>query len=91
MPLDKIAKIRQKIDEVDQQIINTLALRHNLIKQIANFKDPEKIQDSKREKQIIAGVIDLGEQKNLDSKFIKKLYIQILSESKKQIKNILKK
>lgn len=50
MSLDKIPKIRQKIDKVDKEIIISLAKRRSLVEKIANFKNINRIKDSKREK-----------------------------------------
>ena len=91
MSLDKIAKIRQKIDEVDREIIHSLAKRRSLIEKIANFKDPNNIRDLKREKEIIKNITTVAKKNKLEETFIKNLYKKIMAEDLKQIKNILKK
>ncbi|MFA6307643.1 MAG: chorismate mutase [Patescibacteria group bacterium] len=91
MPKDKLAKIRQKIDLADKNIIDALASRFSLLKEIATFKDINKIYDSKREKQILKNVKQKAIDNDLDPKFIKNLYLEILKESKQHLKNILQK
>jgi chorismate mutase len=91
MSLDKIAKIRQKIDEVDREIIHSLAKRRSLIEKIANFKDPNNIRDLKREKEIIKNISTVAKENKLEETFIKDLYKKIMTGDLKQIKNILKK
>lgn len=91
MSLDKIAKIRQKIDEVDREIIHSLAKRRSLIEKIANFKDPNNIRDLKREKEIIKNITTVAKENKLEETFIKNLYKKIMVGDLKQIKNILQK
>jgi chorismate mutase len=88
---NKIAKIRQKIDKADQDIVAALAVRAALIKEVAEFKDFDKIEDSEREENILKTVKNLAENNKLNPEFVKELYVQILNESNKQIKNILQK
>ena len=87
---NNLEKIRKEIDRADQKIIDALALRFKLSKKIARFKNPNKIYDEPREKQIIKNVLTFAQSKNLNKTFIQKIYKEILKESKKQLTNILK-
>ncbi|OGY94635.1 MAG: hypothetical protein A2406_02300 [Candidatus Komeilibacteria bacterium RIFOXYC1_FULL_37_11] len=87
---NNLEKIRKEIDRADQKIIDALALRFKLSKKIARFKNPNKIYDRQREKQIIKNVLTFAQSKNLNKTFIQKIYKEILKESKKQLTNILK-
>lgn len=90
MSKNNLEKIRKEIDQADQKIINALARRFDLTKKIAKFKTSNKIYDGQREKQIITKAMAGGQSQKLNKKFIKKIYSEILKESKKQLRDILK-
>jgi len=91
MSENNLAQIRKEIDATDQQIVAALAYRADLIIALAKFKTTDQIYDAQREAEIIANVIDYSRSTNLNFNFIQSLYKQILNESKKQLKIILKK
>lgn len=91
MSSDNINKIRTKIDLADKQIIKALALRFDLIRDIANFKKSDTIYDASREVEIMSNIKKQAKTENLDPDFIKNIYKQILKESKKQLKYIWQK
>ena len=87
----KIAKIRKEIDLADKHIISALTTRFKLLNKIADFKSINKIYDPQRERQILKNIKQEAIDNNLNPRFIKNLYLEILKESKKQLKNILQK
>ena len=88
MSQEKIKKIRQDIDKIDNQIVDLLANRLDLVKKLAVFKSIKKIKDSQREKQIIDR---LSAQSSLNNNLIKQTYSIIFTYSIKELKTLLKK
>ncbi|KPK32994.1 MAG: hypothetical protein AMS24_02570 [Chlamydiae bacterium SM23_39] len=69
---DKLEKIREEIDEIDDKIILLLQKRFHLSSQTKKYK--KKIKDKKREEEIL---------KKISSPYIKKIYKKILKISQK--------
>ncbi|MBT4209874.1 MAG: hypothetical protein HOE19_03105 [Candidatus Komeilibacteria bacterium] len=91
MSQDKIAKIREKIDEADKLIIKSLAIRLSLMEEVAKCKDPDNIRDFKREIEIKENITLWAKKNNIDPDFIKDLYVKIMAENLKKLKEILQK
>ncbi|HOO81294.1 MAG TPA: chorismate mutase [Alphaproteobacteria bacterium] len=67
---------RQQIDECDQELIDVLARRFNVVRQVGAFKvgaQMEAIQ-SAREQAVKDRAVRLGQELGLDSDFIRRLY-----------------
>lgn len=80
-----IEQLRKKIEETDAVIIQTLAKRQALSKQIGQLKSNHgtEIIDPPREKQLFEFYENLSERYRLDQAFIKKLFSLIIDYSKK--------
>ena len=80
----KIDKIRQSIDKLDEQILNNIANRKKLVRQIAKIKKSMKMPvfDRDREKYIINKLKNKAKKKGLQEKFVVKLFKIILENSK---------
>ena len=77
-----LKEIRVKIDKVDTQILIFLEKRFNLAMRTKALK--KKVVDTHREKEIIENLLKRSENfKLLNSKFVKKIFKSIISESKR--------
>ncbi len=82
MEIDKcttLEEARQKIDEVDEEIIKLIAKRNDYIKQIAHFKTSvDEVKEEERINDVISRArqqaIDLGLSPNL----INDLYVRMI-------------
>ena len=82
-PDDLLAELRLEIDNLDDNLVETLANRMELIKHIASVKkdiEMEVVQHSRWEKILERVMVEAGE-KGLRSTFIKKLFTNIHRES----------
>ena len=79
----EINNIRQQIDETDNEIINLLIKRKNLVIEIAKIKKTKGllVLDKEREAKLIHRVTHRS--KELDSDFIASLFELIMENSKK--------
>jgi len=78
----KLKEIREKIDKVDAEILILLEKRFKLAITTKTLK--KKITDTKRENEVIEGVLKSSKKKKLlNSKFVKKIFKSIISESKR--------
>ena len=77
-----INELREKIDTIDNQIIELLDERFDVAKAIGEEKKKNNIQvlDSKRE-QVILDKVDSKASKE-HAEYIKQIYIKIMEESK---------
>jgi len=80
--MNKLKTYRKKINKIDKEIISLLKKRFLISKKIGNIKRKNniKIQDIKREKELIKNKINTS---NLNKKFIKDIYNLIFKESRR--------
>lgn len=83
--MQKIIKLRTEIDDIDQKIMKLLAKRRQLALKIGNFKKIYglKIQDRKREHEILDSRIKKGRLLSIPSKLIKSLFEEIFADSRR--------
>lgn len=84
---------RNKINEIDNKIINLLVKRFKLVKEIAfhKFKDGLPIKDLNREQELIENRNKKFEKLGFkDSSFVSSLYNLIINKSIKLQKNFMK-
>jgi chorismate mutase/prephenate dehydratase len=76
-------KQRNKINNIDTEIIKLLAKRRNLSKEIISFKNENKssIRDKSREKELLTQLIREGKKSGLDSYFVSKVFHEIIDDS----------
>lgn len=75
--------IRKDIDDIDFQILELIAKRFEIIRKVADYKKENNIpmMQNKRVEQVIERCIELGAKMNLDTRFINKIYIDIIDEA----------
>ncbi len=84
--MEKLAEIRKKIDEIDNNILKLIAERNSLAKDIANIKNQLgiPINDPEREKYIYDRIRKLCKEHNVDENIGVKIF-QILIEHNKAL------
>ncbi|MCK5591349.1 MAG: chorismate mutase, partial [Candidatus Pacebacteria bacterium] len=67
--MSDIDKLRDKINDVDQQLVNLLAERRKLSRDVIQTKDiiDKPIRDQNRESELLDRVIKIGKSKGIDS------------------------
>jgi chorismate mutase len=92
----RLQELRDKINEMDEELIQTLAARMMISKQIGEWKRDNNVivfQVSRWE-AILKRVLQLAEDMGLDREFVKQIYISIHDESIRQqvdVMNVAKK
>lgn len=83
LPNRKLKSTRQKIDQLDSQIVELLAKRFKLARTAGEIKKAfqKDLQDISREQSLLTTLIHRAEKKGLDSGLIAKLYRIILEHS----------
>jgi chorismate mutase len=81
--LNKLEALREKIDHLDQELIETLATRSKLIEQIGEYKKENNVTIFQLERwnEIMQTRPEWGKQSNLYPDFIRELYAIIHNES----------
>jgi|GEM_PF-2123813 len=86
-----LEEIRQKIDNLDDQIVDALVRRQKLVLELLPYKNPSQLVDSKREEAILARLKYKASLGNLNKKFIEIIYQLIFTNSVAEMKKELKK
>lgn len=86
MDNEKLAKIREKIDDIDQEIIGLLAKRTKLARDLADVKYPGQLRDFNREKQVLDKVKYKASVHNLDTRLVNVIYNLLFNNSIIEIK-----
>jgi chorismate mutase / prephenate dehydratase len=75
--------IREKITDIDNQILSLLANRQQLTAQVAETKITQHIpvRDQKREEQLLVRLIKQGKQVGLDAHYVTQLFHVIIEDS----------
>jgi chorismate mutase / prephenate dehydratase len=81
--MDDLEKIRNEISLVDERILDALANRRKLAKQIIQAKDQlgTPIRDALREEQLLADLIAKGRIQGLDAHLITRVFHEIIDDS----------
>ncbi len=76
---------RDEIDKIDQEILNLLKKRFDIVSKIGQLKKKQKtiITDHSREKEIFAKLNESALKLKIDRKFIHKIFRIIILQSKK--------
>jgi chorismate mutase len=87
----KLDCLRNKIDEIDRQLLEILNKRLNTVRKIAVVKGKMglAVEDKKRESEILNKLIKEGDKLQLSGNFVLGLFKLIVKESKKIQKNII--
>lgn len=84
--MDNVAELkvfRDKIDELDQQIILLIAKRINICREVAFYKKENNISmmQAERVKIVIKKSVDIGKRLNLSERFMATIYQEIINEA----------
>lgn len=84
---------RKQVDDVDKEILFLIKRRFQLAKKIAEYKKKNDIEihDIDREEEIINKCIALAKEMKIPSSFIRKIYQEILEESKIEMQHYIAK
>ena len=79
----KIARLRERIDDVDQQLLELIKKRLDLAEQIGEVKKENKINiiDSSREKDLFVALEKKCSELKLDADIVSNIWHQILKAS----------
>ncbi len=81
----ELQKLRKKVDELDQQLVEVVVRRLELVKEIKDFKNGNSIEitDKERELQLLEDRLLWFREKGIDdSEFVQKLFGLIIEKSK---------
>ncbi|MFH5883086.1 prephenate dehydratase [Halalkalibaculum sp. DA3122] len=80
---EKLKQIRDALDRIDKNIIESLAKRQEVIQQVSSLKIEEQgaIRDHEREEQLLQRITNLAREHGLDRYFAEQLYRDILDHS----------
>lgn len=87
---EKKIDIRNKIDRIDEDLVDLLSRRLKLVKKITLLKFGEKITNQEREEEILSKAKYNASIHGLDKKFISIIFELILINSKQEQKKIIK-
>ncbi|MBU0473359.1 MAG: bifunctional 3-deoxy-7-phosphoheptulonate synthase/chorismate mutase [Bacteroidetes bacterium] len=78
-----IEELRKKINLVDANLIDLLAQRRELSKNVIQDKNENNnpIRDEKREEELLNRLVDLGKEKGVDQHFLTKVFYEIIEDS----------
>ena len=81
--LSKLETLREKIDHVDRELLETLAARMKLVKEIGDYKKENNVTilQLERWREIITTRPEWGSMNDLDKQFIAELFERIHDES----------
>ena len=78
---ETLVEARAEIDEVDEKIVELVAMRNNYIKQIAHFKDSiEEIKSEERVADIVSRVRTKAIELNLSPNLINDMFVRMIDE-----------
>ena len=82
---NELLNYRKRIDQIDQEILDLIKKRFNLLPKIIEYKNKKglPIYQPEREKELLKSKKKLAKELNLSEEFIEKLFLEILKESKR--------
>jgi chorismate mutase/prephenate dehydratase len=83
MSVDELAKLREQITSIDQQLLELLAQRQQCTNQVAETKITHHIpvRDHHREEQLLVSLIKNGQKHGLDPHYVTQLFHVIIEDS----------
>lgn len=89
--LNELKKLREKINQIDEKIIELLSERRKLSREVALAKETNKspIRDQKREEEVLRRLIKLGKKFGLDSNFLSRVFYEIIEDSVRLQQNFI--
>jgi len=81
--MDELDRIRKKISEVDERILEALASRRKLAQEVIQAKDQmgTPIRDALREEKLLAELIERGREQGLDAHLVTRIFHEIIDDS----------
>jgi chorismate mutase/prephenate dehydratase len=81
--MDDLDRVREEINGVDRLILEGLARRRRLAKQVIEIKEEHAapIRDALREEQLLGNLIALGRSLDLDAHFVTRVFHEIIDDS----------
>jgi chorismate mutase len=81
--ISQLEQLREKIDHMDQEVIEILSMRKQLIENIGDYKKENNVTVFQLERwnEILKSRIEWGKKKNLSKEYIQKIYSAIHDES----------
>jgi chorismate mutase len=81
--ISQLEQLREKIDQIDQELVEILSMRKQLIEKIGEYKKENNVTVFQLERwnEIISSRTEWGNLKNLSSDFIQNIYRAIHDES----------
>lgn len=79
----KLDDIRKKLDEIDRSILEAVAGRQELVKEVSSLKlkNSSGIRDLEREEQLLSRIRDLAHEVGLDRYYAEHLFREIITNS----------
>ena len=81
--------LREKIDRLDDQLLDILAQRQQIVEKVAIFKRKDQIVDHSREEAIIDRLTEKAKQQAIDPDMVEAVFRQIFKEAVKKQAKIL--
>lgn len=80
---ENISLLREKINQLDSELIKLLADRRKLSKEVILTKENSQrpIRDQQRESKLLNRLIKIGKKEGLDSHFLTKVFYEIIEDS----------
>ena len=80
---ENISNLREKINQLDSELIKLLADRRKLSKEVILTKENSQkpIRDQQRESELLNRLIKIGKKEGLDSHFLSKVFYEIIEDS----------
>ena len=80
---ENISNLREKINQLDSELIKLLADRRKLSKEVILAKETSQkpIRDQQRESELLNRLIKMGKKEGLDSHFLSKVFYEIIEDS----------
>jgi isochorismate pyruvate lyase len=77
---NQLGQIRKQIDEIDEQVINLIAIRYKLVKQAAHYKtNQQDVAAPARVEQVIAKVKQFADRYGMQSSIVEELYRNMIA------------
>lgn len=88
-----LSELRDRLDAIDQEIVTLIAKRHEIIKEVAEYKQKKQLRttDLDREKQVLENCQKTATEHNLDPLVVKEIFALLLKASKNLQNNIRSK
>jgi chorismate mutase len=91
--MDSLKPFRTKIDALDDQIIDLLAARMDIVRAVGGVKSREgyALVQTARVQEVLDRCAAMGSTKSLDADFIRKLYTLIIDEAHRLERGIIER